>query len=353
MALNPPKRMHWIHRRYDRKNANNGWPFFVLRAANGNVIESVKKNALIATSRTWPLVEGRLDLADMNADEISSTNLAVTEKSGKKVFMHMRYIAVSIILCLGLLLLACSSKPTEQTAQVQPAAPQQTAQPEQPATQPAPETAKPEPIAKPAAGKPHTRPAAHVAPYVAPVEPASLKTVEAKPMEQPLVVPAGTALTVRLAKQLSSKTSNAGDSFTATVAQAVAIDGKTLIPEGTAVSGKVSAAVPQGRFTGEAVLHLALDSITLNGHEQPIQTSSFTEAAKSKGMRTAEMIGGGTGVGALIGGLAGGGKGAALGAIAGAGAGTAGAGLTGNKDIVLPAEAALSFKLEQALEIKP
>jgi len=49
MALNPPKRMHWIHRRYDRKNANNGWPFFVLRAANGNVIESVKKNALRAT----------------------------------------------------------------------------------------------------------------------------------------------------------------------------------------------------------------------------------------------------------------------------------------------------------------
>jgi len=267
--------------------------------------------------------------------------------------MRMRYITISLSLCLSFFLLACSSKPTEQTAQVQPATPQQTAHSEQPAAQPAPEPAKPEHMAKPAAAKPHVRPAGHVAPYVAPVEPASLKTVEAKPMEQPLVVPAGTALTVRLAKELSSKTSNAGDSFTATVAEAVVIDGKTLIPKGTAVSGKVSEAVPQGRFKGEAALHLALDSITLNGHEQPIQTSSFTEAAKGKGTRTAEMIGGGAAAGALIGGLAGGGKGAAIGAIAGGGAGTAGAGLTGNKDIVLPAEAALSFKLEQALEIKP
>ena len=57
-------------------------------------------------------------------------------------------------------------------------------------------------------------------------------------------------------------------------------------------------------------------------------------------------------MGALIGGLAGGGKGAAIGAIAGAGAGGAGSAFTGNKNIVLPAESALSFKLEQPLEIK-
>jgi hypothetical protein len=57
-------------------------------------------------------------------------------------------------------------------------------------------------------------------------------------------------------------------------------------------------------------------------------------------------------LGALIGGLAGGGKGAAIGALAGAGAGTAGTAYTGNKDIVLPAESAVSFKLEQPLEIK-
>jgi hypothetical protein len=267
--------------------------------------------------------------------------------------MRTRYIAVSLSLCLGFFLLACSSKSPEQPAQVQPAAPQQTEQPEQSAAQQPPAPANPEPIAKPAPAKmapakPHARPAAHVVP---PVE--SAKAVEAKQMEQHLVVPAGTVLSVRLAQELSSKSSNVGDSFTATLAQAVLVDGRSLIPEGTTASGKVSEAAPQGRFKGGAVLHLTLDSITLNGHEQPIQTSSFTQVGKGKGIRTAEMIGGGAGVGALIGGLAGGGKGAAIGAIAGAGAGTAGAGLTGNKDIVLPAESAVSFKLDQALEIKP
>jgi hypothetical protein len=58
------------------------------------------------------------------------------------------------------------------------------------------------------------------------------------------------------------------------------------------------------------------------------------------------------GVGALIGGLAGGGKGAAIGALAGAGAGGAGSAFTGNKDVVLPAESAVSFKLEVPLELK-
>jgi hypothetical protein len=64
------------------------------------------------------------------------------------------------------------------------------------------------------------------------------------------------------------------------------------------------------------------------------------------------MIGGGAGAGALIGALAGGGKGAAIGALAGGGAGTAGAAFTGNKNIVLPAESALSFKLTEAVEVK-
>jgi hypothetical protein len=50
--------------------------------------------------------------------------------------------------------------------------------------------------------------------------------------------------------------------------------------------------------------------------------------------------------------LAGGGKGAAIGALAGAGAGTAGAAYTGNKEIVLPAESTVSFKLTRAVEVK-
>jgi hypothetical protein len=64
------------------------------------------------------------------------------------------------------------------------------------------------------------------------------------------------------------------------------------------------------------------------------------------------MAGGGTAFGAIIGGLAGGGKGAAICAVAGGGAGAGGAAFTGNKEIVLSAESALSFRLKSPLEVK-
>src|SRR5207249_3394835 len=119
-----------------------------------------------------------------------------------------------------------------------------------------------------------------------------------------------------------------------------------------ALTGTVGDAKPLGRFKGGASLQLKLTSININGKDEPVETSSLVRTEKGKGKRTAVITGGGAGVGALIGGLAGGGKGAAIGAIAGAGAGGAGSAFTGNKNIVLPAESALSFKLEQSLEIK-
>jgi hypothetical protein len=166
------------------------------------------------------------------------------------------------------------------------------------------------------------------------------------------VIPAGTVLTVRLGEALGSKISQSGQTFTATVADPVEIDGKTVIPAGANASGTVVDAKPLGRFKGAASLQIKLTSVTVNGSDRPIETSSIVRAAKGKGKRTATLIGGGAGVGAIIGGLAGGGKGAAIGALAGAGAGTAGTAFTGNKDVVLPAESAVSFKLEQPLEVK-
>ena len=100
------------------------------------------------------------------------------------------------------------------------------------------------------------------------------------------------------------------------------------------------------------MLQVKLTSIKVNGAERSIDTSAVTRSEKGKGKRTATFIGGGAGGGALIGGLAGGGKGALIGAALGAGAGTAGAAYTGAKEIVLPAESALSFKLSQPLTIK-
>jgi hypothetical protein len=169
---------------------------------------------------------------------------------------------------------------------------------------------------------------------------------------KPLVVPAGTVLTVRLGQTVGSKISSPGQTFTATLASPVVIDGKTAIPSGASASGTVVDAKPLGRFKGGASLQLRLTSIAIGGAERSISTSSVVRIEKGKGKRTAVMAGGGAGLGALIGGLAGGGKGAAIGALAGGGAGAGGAAFTGNKDVVLPTESALSFKLEQPLEVK-
>jgi hypothetical protein len=173
------------------------------------------------------------------------------------------------------------------------------------------------------------------------------------PEPQPVIVPAGTTLTVRLGESVGSKISTPGQSFPATLASAVTVDGNTVIPAGASARGTVVDAKPLGRFKGGATLEVRLISITVNGTAQPIETSAVERAEKGKGKRTAVLAGGGTALGAIVGGLAGGGKGAAIGALAGGGAGAGGAAFTGNKDIVLPAESALSFRLKSPLEIKP
>jgi hypothetical protein len=169
---------------------------------------------------------------------------------------------------------------------------------------------------------------------------------------QQVTLPAGTVVTVRLASAVGSKLSSSGAHFSATVARPVEVDGKAVVPTGAEALGKVVEAVPQGRFKGAASLRLVLESVTVNKDSYDVKTSSFDRYLKGKGKRTATFIGGGAGGGALIGGLAGGGKGALIGAALGAGAGTAGAAYTGEREIVLPAESVLSFKLSEPITVK-
>ncbi|MGO9126679.1 MAG: hypothetical protein ACLP6G_17555 [Terriglobales bacterium] len=187
-------------------------------------------------------------------------------------------------------------------------------------------------------------------PTPAPAEKA--KAEPRRPRPEPVVIPAGTVLTVNLGQAMGSKISQPGQSFSATLANPVEIAGKTAIPAGAAASGTVVDAKPLGRFKGGAVLSLQLTSINVKGADQAIQTSSTSQTEKGKGKRTAVLAGGGAALGALVGGLAGGGKGLAIGAAAGAGAGGAGAAFTGNQEIVLPAESALSFTLSQPLTVE-
>ena len=54
----------------------------------------------------------------------------------------------------------------------------------------------------------------------------------------------------------------------------------------------------------------------------------------------------------MIGGLAGGGKGALIGGLVGAGAGTAGAAFTGNKELTIPAESVVTFRLGHSITVR-
>lgn len=225
--------------------------------------------------------------------------------------MKHRYQA--LVLCLLLATIVACSKPQPAT---ESEAPSTSAEPANTASQPAP--------------KPERR------------------ASEAKPV----VIPAGAVLTVRLDQAVGSKISNSGDSFSATLAQPVVVNGATVIPAGAAAQGTVVQAAPLGRFKGGALLRLALTSVTIHGVAHDVQTATVSRSEKGKGKRSAVMIGGGAGLGALIGGLTGGGKGAAIGAAAGAGAGTAGTAFTGNKNIELPAESTVSFSLTRPLQVR-
>ena len=173
------------------------------------------------------------------------------------------------------------------------------------------------------------------------------------PTPEPVVVPAGTELTVTIDTALSSKTSQAGQTFLATVAQPVTVNGTTAIPKGSSVTGTVLTAKKKGKIKGEGELSITLKSITIRGHNHSLQTASLDSTVKGKGKRTAVTTGGGAAAGALIGGIAGGGKGAGIGAAVGAVGGLIGGAATGNKQIEIPAETPLTFTLSHPLTLPP
>lgn len=164
-------------------------------------------------------------------------------------------------------------------------------------------------------------------------------------------LPEGTEVRVRLDDSLSSKDSQPGQNFSATVADDVQANGTVVIPKGARAEGSVVDAKSLGRFKGGALLAVKLNSVHTRWGTYPVETSSISRAEQGKGKRSATMIGGGAGLGALIGGLAGGGKGALIGGLAGGGAGTAGTAFTGNHQIVLPAETVLTFRLTHGVRI--
>ena len=137
----------------------------------------------------------------------------------------------------------------------------------------------------------------------------------------------------------------------ASVLEPIIVDGRGVILRGAKATGRVIDAKSAGKFKGNAALGITLTSVEVGGQTYAIHTSTFSQASKGRGERTAIGTGIGAGAGALIGALAGGGKGAAIGAGAGGGAGLAGSALTGKRDITIAPETRIDFKLTKTLEI--
>lgn len=164
-------------------------------------------------------------------------------------------------------------------------------------------------------------------------------------------LPAGTPITIRLQSTVSSASSHPGDSFQGTLDEPIVIEGQTAVARGAAVTGRVLAAKSSGRLHEPGYLRIALVSVEVGGTPVAIETSSIFAKGGSHEKRNLAMIGGGTGAGALIGGLAGGGKGALIGSVVGAAGGTGTAYATGKKDASFGAERRLTFRLAQAVDL--
>jgi len=170
-----------------------------------------------------------------------------------------------------------------------------------------------------------------------------------------LVIPAGTDISVRTNEAIDSTTATNRSNFTADVTDDVkGPSGEVLIPRGSPAELTVQK-TSSGGTTGSSELSLALHSVSVNGRRYLVNSAEVTQSGKQgigKNKRTAEMVGGGALLGTLVGAIAGGGKGAAIGAVAGAAAGGTAQVLTRGKEVKVPAETVLHFKLDQPLTLQ-
>lgn len=177
-----------------------------------------------------------------------------------------------------------------------------------------------------------------------------LEKLVAKP--EPLTIPAGTPVTVRLQNTISSATAQTGDTFEFTLVEPLVVNGRTVAMSGATGTGRVIAARKSGRLHNSGYLRIAMSAIDMDGKEVAVQSSSIFLSGGRYVKRNTAIIGGSAAGGAVIGGLMGGGKGALIGAGVGAGAGTATAAATGKKEVAFSAERALTFKITHPITIE-
>lgn len=168
-------------------------------------------------------------------------------------------------------------------------------------------------------------------------------------------IPSGTQLAIRTDEQITADSQSVGQTYQAEIAQDVVDQGgRVVIPKGSPARLTISNVNSGTMGVGNNQVALALQSVNINGRDYMLQTNTQTASGDrgiGKNKRTAEMVGGGAVLGTVIGAVAGGAKGAIIGAIAGGAAGGGAQVLTRGKEVKVPAESVLTFRLDQPVQL--
>jgi hypothetical protein len=180
-------------------------------------------------------------------------------------------------------------------------------------------------------------------------------------------LPTGTALKMKLETTLASFSNHAGDPFQARVTEPVVVEGKTVIPVGTTVQGRVTKTAEPRRIAGKPTIALSPEILVMPNGDRIILNATLVDTSVRRGTdvnnegqfkgaghdgKDLTEIGLGTGGGMLIGGLAGGGKGLLIGGAIGAGA-TITHWLSKHRSTTLPAGTELVLELNRPMLMSP
>lgn len=175
--------------------------------------------------------------------------------------------------------------------------------------------------------------------------------------EPPTVtVPSGTELVAHLNEELSTRTHQAGDAFSATLASAVSVGDTAAIPAGAVVHGTVTGAQQADDSGRKGVLKLDVDAIEMRGSRHPVTAEVVSAQPEMRSSSStgedAAKVGGAAAAGAVLGRIIGGdGTGAAVGAAVGAAAGTGIVLATEDGYAVLPQGSDLRLRLTEPVTV--
>jgi outer membrane lipoprotein SlyB len=158
------------------------------------------------------------------------------------------------------------------------------------------------------------------------------------------MIPAGTTFRVRTAEFIDVDSTQAGAEFRGTLDDPIMLEGSVIVPRGSDVVLVASKVEQGGKFKGSDLVQLKVNTISVGNRRYPVVTSLAETKSAGEGKKSTRKILGGTGLGAIIGGIAGGGAGAAIGAVSGAAAGTI-ISASGEPHLKIPAETRLTFQL--------